>query len=334
MASTAPLDVLAPEHPVLVETVCPSLPECGPDLDPILRCIEISEGLSRPGAKEVLRVVFWNAERGYTPEYAAALLAGTDTDIVLLCELDNGVARTGQRHVTRDIAQQLRADYLYAVEFVEMESRDAGELGLHGNAIISHLEMSTPLLVRMAEDGLWQTGQRRARRHGSRVALATRVKLDGRPIVVVTTHLESHTTPADRAAQMQVLISAIDTYAGDDPVLIGGDFNTRTAAKDDLRDRAARLRLLRDAPTAFTQPAPSEPLFDVAAKAGYAWLPGNTDAPTERARHPGDDTPRFRLDWFFSRGLVCENPDVVIAESDTGITLSDHDAITLDIRLP
>ena len=186
----------------------------------------------------------------------------------------------------------------------------------------------------MADDGLWQTGERRARRHGSRIALATRVMLDGQPVVVVATHLESHTTPTERALQMQALIAAIDAYADGDPVLLGGDFNTRTAAKDDLRDRAARLQLLHDAPTSFTRPAPREPLFDIAARAGYEWATANTDVPTERAKHPGDDTPRFRLDWFFARGLVCGNPGLVRAESDTGVVLSDHDAITLDIRLP
>lgn len=328
------MDLHPPEQPLLVDTVCPALPACGPELGPMLGCIEAGGDPTRSGAQNTLRLVFWNAERGYTPEYAAALIGRTGAEVALLCELDNGVARTGQRHVTRDIAQQLHAGYLYAVEFVEMESRDAGELGFHGNAIISQLECTTPFLVRMADDGLWQTGERRARRHGSRIALATRVMLDGQPVVVVATHLESHTTPTERALQMQALIAAIDAYADGDPVLLGGDFNTRTAAKDDLRDRAARLQLLRDAPTSFTRPAPREPLFDIAARAGYEWATANTDVPTERAKHPGDDTPRFRLDWFFARGLVCGNPGLVRAESDTGVVLSDHDAITLDIRLP
>lgn len=334
MTVTARIDRHTPGRPLLVDTVCPALADCGPTLDSMLRCIEAGGRPIRTGAQNTMRVAFWNAERGYTPEYAATLIGRTGAEVTLLCELDNGVGRTGQRHVTRDIARQLDSGYLYAVEFVEMESREAGEPGFHGNAIISQLSFATPFLVRMADDGLWRNGERRARRHGSRIALAARVMLDGKPIVVVTTHLESHTTPAERALQMQALIVAIDAYARGDPVLLGGDFNTRTAAKDDLRDRAARLQLLRDAPASFTRPAPREPLFEVAARAGYEWIPANTDAPTERAKRPGDDTPRFRLDWFFARGLVCENPKLVPAESDTGVPLSDHDAITLDIRLP
>ena len=66
-------------------------------------------------------------------------------------------------------------------------------------------------------------------RRTSDVALATRVLLDEKPVVVVATHLESHTTPPERAVQMQALIHAIDDYADGDPVLLGGDFNTRTA---------------------------------------------------------------------------------------------------------
>lgn len=334
MTQTATTTLLARIRPDVIDHVCPAIAQCGPDINATLNCIEASPVARARIARDQLQIAFWNAERGYTPEYAAALLDQIDADITLLCELDHGVGRTGQRHVSRDIARQLKAGHLYAVEFVEMDAHEAGELGLHGNAIIAHVEMSSPVLVRLAEDKHWVSGNRRARRRGSRIALGARVMLDGKPIVVVTTHLESHTSPDTRALQMQALLDAIDDYADGNPVLIGGDFNTRTASKDDLREHAARQQLQRQFPELFTQPQTQEPLFDIAARAGYDWTSCNTAVPTERPGHPGDDTPRFRLDWFFARGLICENPGIVIAESETGVALSDHDIITLSIRLP
>lgn len=334
MTQTTTTTLLERIRPVVIDHVCPALAQCGPNINATLNCIEANPVARARVARDQLQITFWNAERGYTPEYAAELLDQIDADVTLLCELDHGVGRTGQRHVSRDIAQQLKAGHLYAVEFVEMDARESGELGLHGNAIISHVEMSSPVLVRLSEDQHWTSGHRRARRRGGRIALGARVQLDDKPIVVVTTHLESHASPDTRALQMQALLDAIDDYADGDPVLIGGDFNTRTASKDDLRERAARQRLSRQCPELFTQPQTHEPLFNVAARAGYDWTSCNLAVPTERPRHPGDDTLRFRLDWFFARGLICKNPGIVIAESETGVALSDHDIITLSIRLP
>ena len=319
-------------RPEIVHATCATLPPVGRDTRDQLECIEMGRHGAAPGARDSLRVVFWNAERGHAPEQAGDLLAETSVDVALLCELDNGIARTGRRHVTQDIARRLGADFIYAVEFIEMESREAGDPGFHGNAIVSHIGMSTPMLVRLGDAQRWQSGEGRARRTGDRIALATRVMIDDSPVVMVTTHLESHAPPGVRASQMRILLDAIDGYAAGDPVLIGGDFNTRTAAKDDLREPAARTRLHQDFPALFARPAPREPLFAVAEAAGYDWLSCNTSAPTERSRNAAIDMPRFRLDWFFARGLVCENPAVVSAESTHGKTLSDHDAITVEVR--
>lgn len=208
-------------------------------------------------------------------------------------------------------------------------SRAAGDPGFHGNALISRLAMSEPMLVRLGDAHRWETG--RTRRIGNRIALATRVILDDAPIVLVATHLESHAGPDVRANQMRMLLDAVEDYADGAPVLIGGDFNTRTATKDDMRDPSARLRLRAADPTLLTRPAPREPLFALAEVAGYDWRMCNSDTPTERRAEHGD--PSFRLDWFFARGLVCDNPATVPAVHTNSEALSDHHAITLDVRL-
>ncbi len=53
------------------------------------------------------RVAFWNAERCKHVEASAALLAHVGADVNLLCEMDSGMARSGQRHTAREVAGRL-----------------------------------------------------------------------------------------------------------------------------------------------------------------------------------------------------------------------------------
>ena len=72
---------------------------------------------------------------------------GIGADVVLLTELDVGMARSGNRHTVRELARTMGAGYAFGVEYVELGLGDdrekawhAGEsnaVGLHGNAILS-----------------------------------------------------------------------------------------------------------------------------------------------------------------------------------------------------
>lgn len=332
-------DVINRARPMALRETCAELPGGAAAAGAALRQIEQNRAGShnvgtRNKAASRLRVAFWNAERGHSPAGAATLLQQAGIDLALLCELDNGVARTGQRHTARDIARHLAADYLYAVEFVELEDAAANTRGFHGNAILSRHAMADPLLIRFPEDDAWASGADRDRRLGGRIALATRMSLAGSCIVVATTHFESHAGPDVRANQMRILMEALESYADGRPILIGGDFNTRTRSKDALRSTAARQRLAREDPAIFTRPHTREPLFEIAARAGFNWVSCNLPRPTERETPEDNDRPRFRLDWFFARGLVCENPRNITAATAGHVSLSDHDAIAVDIRLP
>ena len=56
-----------------------------------------------------VRIAAWNAERcKYLPE-SAVLLEGIGADIVLLTELDIGMARSGNRHTVRELARKMGA---------------------------------------------------------------------------------------------------------------------------------------------------------------------------------------------------------------------------------
>ena len=82
--------------------------------------------------------------------------------------------------------------------------------------------------------------------HGPRLRhlLQSEIELAAGPVLVVSTHYESHTDPDDRLLQTRALLDAIDAHAPGMPVLIGGDFNTNTFTRPEKDDPDAVVVVL------------------------------------------------------------------------------------------
>ena len=287
------------------------------------------------------RIAFWNAERGKQIDQSAKLLGQIDAAAFLLCELDLGMARSDQGHTTRDLAARLGAGYAFGAEFLELGLGDAreqvwyagrdNEAGLHGAAILSPYPLERPALIRLESDGDWFDGRHGERRVGGRIAMAATLRIDGRPVTLVSVHVESHGDPEQRAAQVRRLIEAIDRYAPGAPTLIGGDFNTSTVSRDWARGTGEKPVL----PVGrVLDPVPYEPLFEVAAAAGFDWRACNTlGVPTQRTRADGTPRPPLgKIDWFLCRGLEASEPRTLAAVDADGVAISDHELLTVSIR--
>jgi len=300
--------------------------------------VEVASPLVPTPCAGQARIGFWNAERGKDLDASAALLGPLGADVWLLCELDLGMARSRQVHTTRALAERLGTGYAFGVEFLELGLGDARErewhagevnrAGLHGAAILGPVER--PALIRLETAGDWFDGERGERRVGGRIALAATLVIDGVAVTLVSVHFESHGDPARRAAQMALLIEAIDAYAPGRPVLIGGDFNTSTLSRDWARGTGVKPVLPVER---VLDPVPYEPMFEVAAGHGYAWQTCNAlGVPTQRTRPDG--TPRAplgKIDWFLSRGLVAREPATVPAVDAEGQAISDHEVLLVTI---
>jgi hypothetical protein len=103
-----------------------------------------------------LRVVEFNAERGKEwLQYAEHL---RDADVVLLNEMDLGMARSDQQHTTRLLAFHLGMNYAFGLEFVELtlgteaeQSANRGRWnkhGIHGNAILARCTLKDTRVFR------------------------------------------------------------------------------------------------------------------------------------------------------------------------------------------
>jgi endonuclease/exonuclease/phosphatase family metal-dependent hydrolase len=159
---------------------------------------------SLDGIGPVLRVAFWNIERGLNFDLIKLALSDPDgfkqavlergaldanklanierqlrtlrdADIIALNEVDLGMKRTDYRDVARDLAQALGMNYVFGVEFVEVDALDdlglekvqlenpalsqkmredlrpdpARYLGLHGSAILSRYPIQNARIFRL-----------------------------------------------------------------------------------------------------------------------------------------------------------------------------------------
>ena len=300
-------------------------------------CLDAVEHASpplAPAAGDRLRVLAWNAERLKYLGASIDLLRRLDPDILLLTELDRGMARSGNLDTPAELAAALGMAHVFAVEYIELGLGDARERtwhvgeanrdGLHGNAILSRLPIERAAMSRLDRDGTWFQGERNGeRRIGGRNSAIAEIA----GITCVAVHLESHSDPAHRAAQTRILLDDLEAFAETGPAVIGGDFNTATVA------HAAKGTA---SPDQLLDPVPHEPLFAVMAERGFAWEPCNTlGVATQRSRPDGTPAPPFgRIDWLFTRGLAATAPATIPATDPAGRALSDHEilAVTIESR--
>ena len=327
------------------------------DLASGLACLETVEALGDASTSSTaqplgpwVRVAAWNAERCRHLDASLALLAAVDADVVLLSELDAGMARSGNHDVPQRLAEGLGLAGAFAVEFVELGIGDAADRefassfalsenarGLHGNAVLARggLRRDSACALRLDAGGDWFTHERGQPRVGGRVAVAGVVDVGGTDVVVVSFHLESSSTADERADQFGLLLRQVDErFGAGTPCVLGGDANTFGAPITDLFDRAGVRRLRAEDPTRFSWPVPSEPLFDVAAAHGCSWVDANVAAPTTNHDVAGlpDHVP-LHLDWLFVRGLEARRPTIVHAVDERGTSISDHELVAVSVRL-
>lgn len=289
-----------------------------------------------------IRIAAWNVERGTHLDGLATVLERERPDLCLLGELDVGMARSGNRHVPAALAQRLDHSVAFAVEFVELGLGDRAETdrlapdavndaGFHGNAITTSGSLDDVALLRIETDGAWFDDGIDQPRVGGRVALAARVTLGGRELVACTVHLESESDPGLRAAQLEIVLDALDDRYGTGPAVVGGDLNTFSAGIDELRAPGGHSTRHAEDPSRWCWPVRYEPLFAVAADHGFAHETANLAESTMRLAADQEPNSLLRLDWLLVRGLEASRPVTVPAVDPDGAVLSDHDLVLATI---
>lgn len=276
-------------------------------------------GAQAPGAAPAtaLRVMAWNAARCTNVDAFARFIQSSRPHVVLLTEMDWGMARSGQAHTARDLAARLSMGYAYAVEFLELGLGDeqekaahagaVNEVGYHGAAILCDRSLSSARRIPLEESGGWFDDARGQRRVGGRMALCAAVTIGAAAVVFCAVHLESESDPSERAREMRLLFDELDRAWPGLPVVVGGDLNTFSIS-------------------GFADPVAHEPLFALARERGYDWKESNLPGAPSHGK--------MKIDWFLTRGLTAHDPDVLPArEARSREALSDHDAIVVSIAV-
>ena len=296
---------------------------------PAMNAVQLGGAAQASEVPGTLTLAAWNVERCLFPEDTAAHLAPIAPDVVLLSEVDHGMARTGQRHTTEAMAQALGMSYAFGVEFHELDlggpservfcTDDFNALGWHGNAILSAAPFDKVALIRLDDHGHWfaETGgaaDPQQPRLGGRMAIGAVIPTAAGPLCVVSTHLESNADAAHRHLQFERLLNAVDEFAPGLPVVIGGDLNTGNHLPPDFDWR-------------------DETLFALAEDRGYSWAltaDGTTTRPSLITPHPGRV---MKLDWFAGRGVDCLDNGILSSVDTQSRPLSDHDCVWCKVTL-
>ena len=128
-----------------------------PEVDRILNAV-VSEPPLRPSSvshqpSSLVSALAWNLERGIRFEGIFDALKNDphlrDRDLLLLTELDYGMARSGNRFVARELAQALNLYYAFAPVYIALQKGSGVEAdiegentnSLHGLAMFSRYPM-------------------------------------------------------------------------------------------------------------------------------------------------------------------------------------------------
>ena len=214
--------------------------EIRPELERVLGGIEQGSfsPADSPRAGVTIRVAAWNIERGIQLDGVLEVLSSDPTlavsELLLLTEVDYGMARTANRHVAREIAAGLGVHYAFAPCYlalnkgagVEAEAEGENTLALHGNAIMSRFPLRNAHTLALPNGKDKMVG--REKRLGSQHAIIADVDHPLGMFRTVALHMDAHSSQRHRHRQMRMLLDHLEGLEPRLPVLIGGDWNTTT----------------------------------------------------------------------------------------------------------
>jgi len=184
-----------------------------------------------------IAAVAWNIERGLMFDGIVDALKHHDDlkgkDVLLLTELDHGMARSGNRFVARELAERLDLNYAFAPVYIALpkgsgvEAAMEGEntLSIHGLAMFSKWPMRNVHAIPLpnGKDKMWG----KEKRLGFLRALFADIEHPAGAFRAVSIHLDAHCSRSHRRRQIKIILDHLDTLAPL-PTLLGGDWNTTT----------------------------------------------------------------------------------------------------------
>jgi endonuclease/exonuclease/phosphatase family metal-dependent hydrolase len=196
---------------------------------------DLSEGPPQGGGR--VQALAWNIERGTRFDGIVNALRSHEgmrgRDLLLLTELDHGMARSGNRYVAGELARELGMNYAFAPVYialqkgsgVEADTEGENTASIHGLAMFSKWPMQNVHAIPLPNGKDKMRGKEK--RLGWLRALIADIEHPVGTFRAVTVHLDAHCSRAHRRRQMQIILDHLDTLPAM-PTLVGGDWNTTT----------------------------------------------------------------------------------------------------------
>jgi len=212
-----------------------------PDIERVLEHVwqgEFAQALEPRGREDPICAVAWNIERGMRADAISRLVRDhpllKEAGVLLLSELDWGMARTQNRFITRDLAMVLGMNYAFAPCYlaltkgagVEKNATGENEESLHGNALLSRFPMHRVHSLALPNGKDKMRGAEK--RIGSQRAVIADIQHPSGMFRAVSLHLDAHSSQHHRYLQMRRVLDHLGTLEPQLPTLIGGDWNTTT----------------------------------------------------------------------------------------------------------
>lgn len=209
-----------------------------PEVERILATVVVENfAPESPEKKDFVSALAWNVERGNRFAGIAEALKNhpqlKDKDLLLLTELDYGMARSGNRFVARELAEKLNLNYAFAPVYialqkgsgVESDVAEENTKSLHGLAMFSKYLLKNVHTVALpnGKDKMWG----KEKRLGYLRALIADIEHPAGRFRAVTVHLDAHSSRKHRHLQMKIILDHLETLPAL-PTVVGGDWNTTT----------------------------------------------------------------------------------------------------------
>jgi len=186
---------------------------------------------------DAIRVVNWNINRGLQLPRIVTFLSSVNPDLILLQEADLNARRTHHVNVAKELAQQLRMNYVFGREFQELTQGSRSSPAYHGQATLSRWPLSKSRIIRFQrQSNFWRPHwflpeiEPFQERIGGRLALVTEVDIGGITLVTYNLHLESKGDDKLRGSQLEETLYDARRYAESTPIVLAGDFNLDVSA--------------------------------------------------------------------------------------------------------
>lgn len=325
--------------------------------------------------KNSLRILSWNIERGKQLNFLIEFIK-TDpllskADVILAIESDNGMGRTNNKNVAKELAEHLNMNYCFAPSYIvlgkgaigETEHANQNSLALHGTAILSKYPIKIAKSIEVPP--VKEVFHSSEKRLGCKKGLIAQIHVNNKKISFGAIHIDLSSTATDRANQLKAVIDALPNS---DIQIVGGDWNCGTfnlrRKWEIITQSLYKLFTIGFAKAIEHYMTPElkfeKPLFTLLENKGFNYndyndrnkgtlyfdmndmltnqktakfIPNFLVRELERRLKPWNGCVPLKIDWIAGKGAKPSNPQTYEKPTINGIRLSDHNPIFVDIEI-